>query len=193
MWTPAEAQYHPNQRLVYCDQTPPPIMPHVYPPFNHFQYDSSSIGFHFHHQPFHPDYDERYSRIQPHVMQSQALHQSYQHPQYSRRFECVDWSTPAMKYGAKIDKMMYSKIETEKRGTKRIRSADRNRLIILSSEKVFPGISAELRIWRDDIYHVFYDCSCGSRRPSHDKKSIIAHIERTHSGQSSRALKVRRK
>eukprot|EP00475_Leptophrys_vorax_P011485 TRINITY_DN18041_c0_g1_i1.p1 TRINITY_DN18041_c0_g1~~TRINITY_DN18041_c0_g1_i1.p1 ORF type:complete len:283 (+),score=44.52 TRINITY_DN18041_c0_g1_i1:140-988(+) len=64
---------------------------------------------------------------------------------------------------------------------KRMRSADRRELKLVSIQRIFPDIQVDLRTWRNNLHHIFYDCSCGVRRPTHDKKSIVTHIQRTHS------------
>jgi hypothetical protein len=34
-----------------------------------------------------------------------------------------------------------------------------------------------VRRWKDSKNCSFYDCTCGHRRPSHDRKSILRHIQ----------------
>jgi hypothetical protein len=40
--------------------------------------------------------------------------------------------------------------------------------------------TAYVRRWKDRRGCSFYDCSCGTRRPTHDRLSIVRHIQRIH-------------
>eukprot|EP00475_Leptophrys_vorax_P037400 TRINITY_DN64463_c0_g1_i1.p1 TRINITY_DN64463_c0_g1~~TRINITY_DN64463_c0_g1_i1.p1 ORF type:complete len:263 (+),score=17.22 TRINITY_DN64463_c0_g1_i1:45-833(+) len=63
---------------------------------------------------------------------------------------------------------------------KRIRSAKREELTLVSAEKIAPDCPFEKRRWRNNENHTFYDCSCGARRPTHDGKRITSHIKHVH-------------
>jgi hypothetical protein len=63
---------------------------------------------------------------------------------------------------------------------KRTRSATRDQLVQVENEYIEGYNLAYIRVWNNDKKHKFYDCSCGRRRPIHDRKKIINHIAKMH-------------
>jgi hypothetical protein len=67
------------------------------------------------------------------------------------------------------------------RRQKRIRSGQVKDLSLESTEAIHPGQSKfRVRKWRNDEMQTLYDCSCGQRRPTHDRRSIVNHIIKLH-------------
>ncbi len=66
---------------------------------------------------------------------------------------------------------------------KRMRSATREELVLVENEYMEGFHQAFIRVWNNDKKHKFYDCSCGRRRPIHDRKKIVNHIVKMHGTQ----------
>ncbi len=67
---------------------------------------------------------------------------------------------------------------------KRRRSADRNELKFQEFLEFDDWVCEErIRVWKNDRNIRFYDCSCESRKPTHDLKKIKTHVERIHQAQ----------
>jgi hypothetical protein len=65
--------------------------------------------------------------------------------------------------------------------SKRRRSADRTELKFHKFMEFHEFESDEkIRIWKNDRNIMFYDCSCNSRKPTHDLKKIKTHLEKIH-------------
>jgi hypothetical protein len=71
------------------------------------------------------------------------------------------------------------------RKTKRIRTADLDLLKLESTEAVDNTDDYHIRKWTLDANSTLYDCSCGARRTTHDKRSIKNHIRKMHIANSA--------
>jgi hypothetical protein len=71
--------------------------------------------------------------------------------------------------------------DTKSKRPKRRRSADRNELNFQEFLHCGSDSSSEkIRVWRNEKNVRFYDCSCESRKPTHDLKKIKMHLKKIH-------------
>jgi len=100
------------------------------------------------------------------------------------RPERMDWRRTIDEEPPGEDKVLRSDSFSRKAKLTRVRSTSNRMQLMLVEQSAVEHCSQRVRKWQwvtsSKRTNTIYDCSCGKRKPIHDRKSIVDHIKSLH-------------